>query len=519
MDDLAQRVAALRQRLAVDGGVPASAFTPSGWIDHIGAAGSMPGPLPPLPLTDHPFQPETIALISHAIGNDAALGIALARDGHRVTLVPLGPAPVEIQQACAAAGVTVAPMGFEHALNITGTAPRQAYSFHQWLKSQRFDVVRMGLGGGLGFFAMAAKALGLAHTGTAFVLALEPTTEQLLATARRSLTTWEDLQRVTLERSCLVLADLVWSTRADAADWLITQDWPLLAARLAHVPDPELWRRWHGRRESIVPSPPSGPLPQIAVCIPHHNRTRLLRQALDSVVAQSYQPVEVIVVDDGSDDPAEIAALAEIEAWLTARGWRLVRQANAYAGAARNRAVAEATAPFIFFLDDDDILLPTALETVARASVAGQADIVTLGLATFESADEPHAGTPVGMFYTPPGVGLATAIAENMFGPISALIRRETFLGLGGFTTDRGVGNEDFEFFVRAALAGVRLWAVPEILLWYRQSAGGVHSSTGRAANMVRTLRPVREAMPPWVGLALDYACGLTQAVFIKPNG
>ena len=93
---------------------------------------------------------------------------------------------------------------------------------------------------------------------------------------------------------------------------------------------------------------------KVSVIIPAHNDARHLRECLDSVLAQDV-PVEVIVVDDGSeDDTASI---------LASYGDRVkaIRQANAGAGAARNAGMNIASGEFIAFLDADDVWLPGKL--------------------------------------------------------------------------------------------------------------------------------------------------------------
>ena len=94
-------------------------------------------------------------------------------------------------------------------------------------------------------------------------------------------------------------------------------------------------------------------VPFFSIVIPVYNRAAALRTALASVLAQTFQDFEVIVVDDGShDDPRAV-----IEAFGDPR-LRLIRQANAGGGAARNRGIDNARGPFIAFLDSDDSFFP-----------------------------------------------------------------------------------------------------------------------------------------------------------------
>jgi glycosyltransferase involved in cell wall biosynthesis len=99
--------------------------------------------------------------------------------------------------------------------------------------------------------------------------------------------------------------------------------------------------------------------PLISVMIPVYNSEAYLAEAIDSVLAQSYRPIELIVVDDGSDDAGGEVARRYGDAV------RYQRQARAGNGAARNRAVGLASGDLFTFLDADDRLVPGALERLA----------------------------------------------------------------------------------------------------------------------------------------------------------
>jgi len=96
--------------------------------------------------------------------------------------------------------------------------------------------------------------------------------------------------------------------------------------------------------------------PLVSVLIPAYNAAPWIGETLASVCAQTYKPIEIIVVDDGSTD--ETAAIVTREPRVT-----LVRQANRGPSAAMNRAFAESRGEFIEFLDADDLLAP---EKIAR---------------------------------------------------------------------------------------------------------------------------------------------------------
>lgn len=101
--------------------------------------------------------------------------------------------------------------------------------------------------------------------------------------------------------------------------------------------------------------------PLVTVVIPVFNRASQLLRALNSVVAQTFKAIEVIVVDDGSSEPIETAAKSALEAW-GGRYSVITRPINQGVSAARNIGIARAAAPWIAFLDSDDEWLPRKLE-------------------------------------------------------------------------------------------------------------------------------------------------------------
>lgn len=118
--------------------------------------------------------------------------------------------------------------------------------------------------------------------------------------------------------------------------------------------------------------------PAITVVIPYYNRAKYLRRTLDSVASQTFRPLNVILVDNGSTDKS-----AEV-----AREWSEIYQAEDFrvtmiseerrgAPAARNAGLAQVATPYVMFFDSDDIMLPEHCEYIMRAiSKSPDADVV-----------------------------------------------------------------------------------------------------------------------------------------------
>ncbi|MCP8939773.1 glycosyltransferase family 2 protein [Alsobacter sp. SYSU M60028] len=108
--------------------------------------------------------------------------------------------------------------------------------------------------------------------------------------------------------------------------------------------------------------PARGAPPHVCVVTAAHNVADFIGETLASVLAQSLRDIEIIVVDDGSTD-----ATAEVAAGLGDPRIRVISTPNRGVSAARNRGLAECRAPYVLFLDGDDLLTPDALERMAAA--------------------------------------------------------------------------------------------------------------------------------------------------------
>ena len=238
--------------------------------------------------------------------------------------------------------------------------------------------------------------------------------------------------------------------------------------------------------------------PMISVCLVHYNRPDTLRQAVDSLQAQSYGNFEVILVDDGSPSAEAKAFLDSLEEEFAARKWRIIRQANAYMWRARNHAARQARGDYLAFMDDDNIAMPHWLASAVKVAQRTHADVVTSTMTLFHGAVPPNPTTLYPM-WVPLGAAAAAGAFLNVFGDVHCLVKRRVFEELGGFEERYSGYQEDWEFFARAVLAGHKLELIPEPMLLYRISKNSVSRSNEQNWNANRgcSIQPYLNATKP----------------------
>ena len=202
--------------------------------------------------------------------------------------------------------------------------------------------------------------------------------------------------------------------------------------------------------------------PKISVIIPCYNLGEYLDEAVESVLAQSCQDFEIIVIDDGSTEPATRALLAGYRR----RSTTVIRAAHGGLAAARNLGIANATGEYLCALDADDRLESTYF---ARAVPLLDADpsltFVSCWLRTF--GDESWE-------WTPERCDLPALLWEDTV-LTAALVRREAVVAAGGYDTQMPVqGHEDWDLWLTLVERGGRGTILAEVLFNYRRRAGSM---------------------------------------------
>jgi glycosyltransferase involved in cell wall biosynthesis len=221
----------------------------------------------------------------------------------------------------------------------------------------------------------------------------------------------------------------------------------------------------------------------VSVIIPCYNSEAFLEEAIESAMAQTYSPVEIIVVDDGSTDRSpQIAQSLPV---------RYVRQPNRGLAASRNLGIRESKGSYIVFLDADDRLKPEAIETGVRILAQRPQYAMAVGDHLFVS----HNGSYLAASRKncPAAFHYEALLRSNFIEMVSTvLFRRSVLEEAGGFDTRFRV-SEDYELYLRVAKTHA-IYCHPAIVAEYR-----IHESNmSRNAELmlITTLRVLRSQAP-----------------------
>jgi len=186
----------------------------------------------------------------------------------------------------------------------------------------------------------------------------------------------------------------------------------------------------------------------VSIVIPCYNQAQYLGETIESALQQTYNNVEIIVVNDGSpDNTSEIASKYPVI---------LIEQKNSGLSNARNNGIKASHGKWILTLDSDDKIDKDFIKKTIN-----KADIVSTTLKTFDQEDkiwEPPRDNPI----------YDNFLMDNQINCCS-LFKREVFDAVGGFDEQMRDGYEDWDFWVRVAHFGYKFQVIREPLFFYRK--------------------------------------------------
>lgn len=252
--------------------------------------------------------------------------------------------------------------------------------------------------------------------------------------------------------------------------------------------------------------------PKVSVIIPAYNTAKYIQQAIDSVLIQTEQNLEIIVVDDAStDNTVEV-----VKNFSGDRIKLLVNECNRGDGYSRNQAIRTATGEWIALLDSDDwYASPIRIERLLEVAEAEKADVVADDVYFIHDGEQQPFSTLFSageQFDRPKEIDAITVINSNAkparysphYGLTKPLIKRS-------FLTHNHIEYHeklpvvaDLHFYVKCLANGARFIVVPEAYYCYRRTRQG---SIVNKSNRLQQLEPLRQ-------LALD----LLQQEYVKEN-
>lgn len=200
----------------------------------------------------------------------------------------------------------------------------------------------------------------------------------------------------------------------------------------------------------------------VSVIIPYYNREEFIDVTVQSVLAQTLEPLEVIIVNDCSressrrylDRYADVCTILDLKV-------------NVGLSGSRNAGIRAARGQFIALLDDDDYWLPEKLELQRKyMEEHPECSAATCSVSAFFSDRPDQLWTRFG----PGPITLAQALIEEYWAvPSSLMVRKSALLAVRGFD-ERFRECEDRDFMIRFCAAGYRIEGIPKVLVRYRRT-------------------------------------------------
>jgi CDP-glycerol glycerophosphotransferase len=215
---------------------------------------------------------------------------------------------------------------------------------------------------------------------------------------------------------------------------------------------------------------------RVSIIVPVYDVEPYLAASLESLAAQTWKDLEVIVVDDGSPDGS--ARIAERYA-ARDRRFQLIRQANAGLGASRNAGISRARGEFLAFVDSDDLLPLDAVETMVRTLDESGSDLVTGNVARFTNRST-YSSPMHRAIFAEPAVGTHVTRQEILLKDrlVTNKLWRRAFWDDNGLAFPEGVLYEDTAVALRGHFLARAVDVVHTPVYLWREREGGKLSIT-----------------------------------------
>lgn len=194
---------------------------------------------------------------------------------------------------------------------------------------------------------------------------------------------------------------------------------------------------------------------KVSVIMPCYNDGQYIEEAIESVLNQSYKDIELIIIDDGSDDEYTIKVINKISHDKI----KVLHTDHLRPAGARNYGISLSTGKYILPVDSDDKIEPTYIEQAVNI-LEGNPEIGIV----YCQAD--LFGEQSGRWDLP-NYSFETMLLDNIVF-VTALFYKEDWEKAGGFNTTMDSGMEDYDFWLSILGLGKQIYQIPEILFHYR---------------------------------------------------
>ena len=228
-------------------------------------------------------------------------------------------------------------------------------------------------------------------------------------------------------------------------------------------------------------------MPEISIIVPCYNQEKYIEECFASILSQTFQDYEVIVVNDGSTDNSLNVINKYIEKY---DNFKLLNQANKGVVAARNNAIAQAIGKYIFPLDGDDKIAPDCLRKLHDAILNSKGDVIYCGGEYFGNRE-----------------GRLDDIAATKFNMclcnrvcVSALYHKDDWVRYGGYDEIMKQGLEDWEFWLNFIEDNKSFYKIDEALFFYRivNASRNQSVSKSKGKELVKIIRKKHKKLFGW---------------------
>jgi len=218
----------------------------------------------------------------------------------------------------------------------------------------------------------------------------------------------------------------------------------------------------------------------ISVIIPTYNRALMVKRAIESVLAQSYENFEIIVADDGSTDDTKEA----LSGYINSGKIKYIFQDNAGPGAARNAGIKHAKGELVAFLDSDDEWVPDKLEKQIRTFEARGENMAIFSNVEYINENNEKTGELFSKARPYEGKIVKRLLADNFVATSSVIAPKSLIIKAGGFATNRKLFTigEDHLLWLKIA-DKTEFYFVNELLVKYHVHGGQIVSNKFKIAS------------------------------------